>query len=76
MHQVSHPVCTLALTTWGFFPLISSLDCINLVLLELFIAFKWQESETNLNAEEFIFVSPLATEWVLVYAFLLRHTLS
>lgn len=46
---------------------------INLVILELFIAFKWLESETNLNADEFMFfLSPLAIEWVSVYECLLR----
>lgn len=46
---------------------------INLVILELFIAFKWLESETNLNADEFMFfLSPLAIEWVSVYACSLR----
>lgn len=47
---------------------------IHLVILELFIAFKWLESETNLNADEFMFfLSPLAIEWVSVYACLLRY---
>lgn len=47
---------------------------INLVILELFIAFKWLERETNLNADEFMFfLSPLAIEWVSVYACLLRY---
>lgn len=47
---------------------------INLVILELFITFKWLESETNLNAEEFMFfLSPLAIEWASVYACLLRY---
>lgn len=47
---------------------------INLVILELFIAFKWLESETNFNADEFMFfLSPLAIEWVSVCACLLRY---